>query len=328
MYTATPFPVSDPAMLDEVRQLNRKLDRMPRLKIRRRADVMLIQSILRLGQMRANWAMRRAGLTLERRELGAGGVSVRILRPAGPVRGVVLDVHGGGWVMGNARMNDQLNLGMIRACGVAVVSVDYRLAWEIPLGLLIEDCVAAARWLLDGGLPEYRDLPVIVVGESAGGHLATAMLQRLTVWPELLRRVAGALLYYGVYDFAGTPSVHRAGPETLLLDGPGLVTDLGRLTPGLTPAERRQPELSPLYGALDAMPPALMVVGALDPLLDDTLLMAEAWRNAGPAAELVLVPESPHGFIHFRSRLGQAVLRHCHGWITGRLDAAPGICGA
>lgn len=308
-------------MLAEVRRQNRLLDWLPRFKVRRRADVMLIQSILRLTQLRANWAVRRAGVSLERRLVGPGKVPVRILRPAGPVRGVVFDIHGGGWVIGNARVDDSLNLATIRDCDVAVVSVDYRLAWHIPIASLIEDCHQAARWLLRGSLPGTRNLPVVVVGESAGGHLAAAVLQRLRAEPKLLRRVAGALLYYGVYDFAGTPSAHRAGPETLVLHGPGLVTDLGRLTPGLTEAQRREPALSPLYGELKGMPPALMVAGRLDPLIDDTLLLAERWQDAGAEARMLLVPESPHGFIHFRSRLSNRVLGRCRAWINERLDA-------
>ncbi|MGM3150957.1 alpha/beta hydrolase fold domain-containing protein, partial [Escherichia coli] len=91
----------------------------------------------------------------------------------GKAKGVVLDIHGGGWVIGNAQMDDDLNLGMVRACDVAVVSVDYRLAVDTPVEGLMEDCLAAARWLL-GDCPEFADVPVFVVGESAGGHLAVA----------------------------------------------------------------------------------------------------------------------------------------------------------
>ena len=69
--------------------------------------------------------------------------------------------------------------------------------------------------------------------------LAAATLLALKQWPELLQRVSGAVLYYGVYDLAGTPSVRAAGPETLLLDGPGMVEALRMLTPGLSDDERQ-----------------------------------------------------------------------------------------
>ena len=138
-------------------------------------------------------------------------------------------------------MNDPFNIAMVQECGVIVVSVDYRLAISTPVEGLMEDCLSAARWLL--GEEEFADLPVIVVGESAGGHLAVATLLALRQWPDLLGRICGAVLYYGVYDLAGTASVHAAGPETLVLDGPGMADALRLLTPGLSDEERRQAPL-------------------------------------------------------------------------------------
>jgi acetyl esterase/lipase len=54
------------------------------------------------------------------------------------------------------------------------------------------------------------------------------------------------------------------------------------------------PELSPLNADLGDLPPALLAVGGADPLLDDTLALAERWRLAGNEAELVVVPGADH----------------------------------
>ncbi|MEW5715133.1 alpha/beta hydrolase fold domain-containing protein [Pseudomonas sp. SB113] len=302
-----PWPASE-AELAQMRRFNQKLAWLPRFKIRNRITPRLIQALLRVSQTikRATPAESRV----------VDNVPVRILRPSGKPKGVVLDIHGGGWVIGNAQMDDDLNLGMLQACDVAVVSVDYRLAVDTPVEGLMADCLAAAHWLLSAD--EFAGLPVIVVGESAGGHLAAATLLALKQWPELLQRVSGAVLYYGVYDLAGTPSVRAAGPETLLLDGPGMVEALRMLTPGLSDDERRQPPLSPLYGDLTGLPPALMFVGELDPLKDDTLLIAERW----PSAEAHLLPESAHGFIHFPVAMGGRVLVYSREWITRLIDVS------
>lgn len=81
---------------------------------------------------------------------------------------MVLDIHGGGWVIGNAQMDDDLNLGMVNACDVAVVSVDYRLAVDTPIEGLLDDCLTAARWLL-ADCPEFAGLPVFLsVNRPAG----------------------------------------------------------------------------------------------------------------------------------------------------------------
>ncbi|WP_447096566.1 alpha/beta hydrolase fold domain-containing protein [Pseudomonas sp. CF10PS3] len=300
-----PWPASE-SDLAQMRRFNQKLAWMPRFKIRNRVTPRLIQGLLRVSQTLKKAPAAQCKIV--------DNVPVRILRPVGKPKGVVLDIHGGGWVIGNAQMDDDLNLGMVNACDVAVVSVDYRLAVDTPVEGLMEDCLAAARWLLCED--EFKKLPVIVVGESAGGHLAAATLLALKQWPELLQRVSGAVLYYGVYDLTGTPSVRNAGPETLLLDGPGMVDALRMLTPGLSDDERRQAPLSPLYGDFDGLPPALMFVGELDPLKDDTLLIAERW----PQAEAHLLPESAHGFIHFPVAMGEAVLAYSRGWISTRIS--------
>ncbi|QZP19547.1 alpha/beta hydrolase fold domain-containing protein [Pseudomonas sp. DR208] len=299
------WPASDPE-LAEMRRFNQKLAWMPRFKIRNRVTPRLIQALLRTSQMLKKAPAAECKLV--------DSVPVRILRPSGKPKGVVLDIHGGGWVIGNAQMDDDLNLGMVNACEVAVVSVDYRLAVDTPVQGLMDDCLAAARWLLTAD--EFVGLPVFVVGESAGGHLAAATLLALKQWPQLLQRVCGAVLYYGVYDLTGTPSVRAAGPDTLLLDGPGMVEALRMLTPGLSDDERRQPPLSPLYGDFEGLPPALMFVGELDPLKDDTLLIAERW----PGAEAHLLPEAAHGFIHFPVVMGGEVLEYSRRWITAQMD--------
>ena len=317
-----PMPIDD-AMLDEARRFNDKLAHMPRFGIRNRWAPRLMQALLRLSQFGADRKLRRRGLLIERRSVRQGKVKVpgRILRPRGPATGVILDIHGGGWVIGNAAMNDALNAGYAEACNAIVVSVDYRLATHAPLERLMDDCLVAARWLLGGGLPECAGLPVVVIGESAGGHLAAVTLQRLQASPALLQQIAGAVLYYGVYDLAGTPSVHAAGPDTLVLDGSCMVSGLRMLTPDLDDAARRAPALSPLFGDLAGMPPALMVVGEADPLLDDTLELAQRWRAAADV-ELNRLPDAPHGFIHFPTAMARAACVHAQEWMRARFAEA------
>lgn len=310
----------DAAILEEARRFNRKLAWAPRFRVRNRIVPMLGQGLLRVSQCGADRRLARAGIRVERgiAAVGKQRVPVRILRPAGPAKAVVLDIHGGGWVIGNACMDDRFNAARVKACEAAVVSVDYRLATGAGIEDIIEDCLVAARWLLDGGLPEYRRLPVFVAGESAGAHLAASTLLRLQAWPALLERVAGAVLFYGVYDLAGTASVHTAGPETLVLHGPSMAASLRLLTPHLDDAGRRCPPLSPLFGDLAGLPPALMFAGERDPLRDDTTRMAARWREISEV-ELHLLPEAPHGFIHFPTRMADLALARSHTWINAHV---------
>ena len=313
--TMTTIPL-DAATLDGAIRFNRKLAWAPRFRIRNRLLPMLGQVLLRVSQVGADARLKRQGIRVEARVAQAGGlrVPVRILRPAGKPKALVIDIHGGGWVIGNARMGDRFNVLRVQACDAVVVSVDYRLATHASLDAIMDDCLAAARWALGEGLPECRTLPAFVVGESAGGHLAAATLLRLKAWPALLNRFAGAVLFYGVYDLAGTPSVQAAGPDTLVLDGPGMLPALRMLTPGLGDAERRRAPLSPMYGDLDGMPPSWMIAGEIDPLRDDTLELARRWREVADV-ELNLLPEAPHGFIHFPTRMAELALERSHAWM-------------
>ncbi len=319
-----PMPV-DARMLDDLRRFNRKLALAPRVRYRHRITPLLGQALLRLTQLGADAKLRRQGVRVESRVAGAGGPHppLRVLWPGGTPRGVVLDIHGGGWVIGNPEMNDALNAATVRACNVVVVSVGYRLATEAPLASMIDDCLAALTWLLEHGLPGCAGLPLLVLGESAGAHLAAAALLKLKTSPALLQRIEGAVLYYGVYDLGGSPSVRSAGPGTLVLDGPAMLPALHLLTPGLTEAQRRTAPLSPLFGDLEGMPPALMYTGGRDPLRDDTLGMARRWGEHAQV-ELVDLPEAPHGLIHFPTAMGRAACAHTHGWINARLALAHG----
>jgi acetyl esterase len=74
----------------------------------------------------------------------AGPIPARVIRPD-EVRAVYLDIHGGAWMIGSPRMDDMENDELARACGVATVSIDYRMAPEHELTDAMDDCEAAGR---------------------------------------------------------------------------------------------------------------------------------------------------------------------------------------
>ncbi|MBO41347.1 MAG: hypothetical protein CL729_07350 [Chloroflexi bacterium] len=60
--------------------------------------------------------------------------------------------------------------------------------------------------------------------------------------------------------------------------------------------DRTDPDISPLNGKLDNLPPALFTVGTLDPLLDDSLFMHSRWIAAGNPSEIAIYPGGLHAF--------------------------------
>ncbi|MEV4106624.1 alpha/beta hydrolase [Nonomuraea sp. NPDC049695] len=226
---------------------------------------------------------------------------LRVVLPPGDRRpdGVFLHLHGGGGVIGSADGQDRRLRDLAVNCHVAVVSVEYRLAPEHPYPAGNDDAEQAALWLMEHAAAEFGSGRLLIGGESAGARLSVSTLLRLRdrhgVSPA--EAFLGAQLSFGWYDLAfGTPSSRHAGDRNRLINTPILEWFRDKLLPGLGPTERFDPDISPLYADLSAMPPARFAVGTADPVLDDSLFMAARWWAAGNAAELVVAAEGWHGF--------------------------------
>jgi acetyl esterase/lipase len=258
-------------------------------------------------------------LTMQTRTIpGPGGeIPARVAVPP-TVRGVYLDIHGGGFCLGWPESKDLANAQLALAAEVAVVSIDYRLAPEHPFPAGPNDCKAAADWLVDHALAEFGSERLLVGGDSAGANLSALVALHMRE-AGTLDRVAGLGLLYGVYDLSGTPSSRNRPKDALVLSLRATHKFHDLYLPGLSVEELRDPGISPLYADLTALPPALFCVGALDPLLDDTLFMAARWEAAGNVAETYVVPESPHGFAAFPTPMA-AEFEALHAeWIRARL---------
>jgi acetyl esterase len=230
--------------------------------------------------------------TIEGRD---GQIPLRVFTP--PVmRGVYLHIHGGGWTLGSAAAHDPQLWRLARAAEVAVVSVEYRLSPEHPYPAAPDDCEDAARWLLANAGREFGTDRLTIGGESAGAHLSAVTLLRLGADAAAFR---GAQLTFGVFDLSMTPSQRQWGEFNLVLSTPIMAWYYDQFVPGMSPEERRRPDISPLYADLRGLPPARFVVGTQDLLLDDTLFMAARWEAAGNETSLEVVEEAAHGFVQF-----------------------------
>lgn len=302
------------------RRRNRLLRWMPRLKVGGPARLWVTRRLLHAVTIGSARRVRRRGIALTLSRLPTPErTRIRVLRPKGPPRGVLIDFHGGAWAVGLAAMDDKLNADIAEACGLVIFSVDYQLAMPRSIAAIQAECTAAA--LAIANMRNFAHLPIFLTGESAGGHLALSVAVRLKDRPAWRRRFHGMILHYGVYDLGGTASAMSAGNDSLVLHGPTLESQIARLCPGLTREERRQPDLSPLYGDLTALPPALVIVGDIDPLRDDSVELAGRLRAAGGDVELLLLPHAPHGIIHFPGSYAAKVRDRGYSWLRQRLAA-------
>jgi acetyl esterase/lipase len=242
-----------------------------------------------------------------------GHVALRILVPD-EVRGVYLHIHGGGWMVGTNDMWDDQLQRLGREAGLACVSVEYRLAPEHVFPAAVDDCMAAAAWLIDQAEAEFGTRWLAIGGESAGAHLAVATLLRLRATDQAWAFQAANLLY-GCYDLSLTPSARQA-QGTPVIDRSSIERFVDAFR-GET--DVRDPTLSPLYASLADMPAALFSVGTLDPLVDDSLFMHRRWQAAGNEAEIALYPGGVHGFNSLEGELAESANDRCSVFFRQRL---------
>ena len=253
---------------------------------------------------------------------GPGGqpLSLRVIAPPSP-RGVYLHIHGGGWTLGTADMQDD-RLERLAALGLACVSVEYRLAPEHPYPAAPDDCEAAALWCVREAGARFGTERLFIGGESAGAHLSVSTMLRLRD-RHGLTPFAGANLVAGCYDLALTPSARGWGAERLVLNTRDLDHFVGGFVQGRAPLA--DPDVSPLHARLGGLPPALFTVGTRDPLLDDSLFMAARWAAAGNAAELAAWPGGAHVFVAFPGELTERALARMDEFFEGLTGSGAGL---
>jgi acetyl esterase len=252
---------------------------------------------------RARWnepVIDLASVTDDVLRLDRCSMGIRVYRPSGnPALPALVYLHGGGFVVGSLDSHDRIMRQLCRRSGMVVVGIDYPLAPEHPHPEAL-DAIEQAILALGDGPQAYGIDPgcLSIGGDSAGAHLALAAALRLRERrPGLIRFM---LLYYGLYGLRDSRSRRRFADDAY----------------GLTPAELRfyescylgagaSPETSDvdlLSRELAGLPPAFIGAAALDPLLDDSLALADAVTRAGGRADLRIYDGVPHGFLHW-SRL-------------------------
>jgi len=247
--------------------------------------------------------LRRGGVfEVEERSVpgpaGAPDVSLLICRPTGvgtPLP-VVYFTHGGGMVVGDNRLGVAEVLDHAEELGLAVVSVEYRLAPEHPHPAPVEDCYAGLVWTVENaaelGIDPGR---VIVAGASAGGGLTAALtlLARDRGGPELIGQVLMCPMLDDRNDSLSGHQMDGLGVWDRSANEMGWRALLGEASGG--------PDVPP-YAAparavdLSGLPPAFIDVGSAETFRDEDVTYATRLWQAGGRAELHVWPGGFHGY--------------------------------
>jgi acetyl esterase/lipase len=123
---------------------------------------------------------------------------------------VVLQIHGGAWVVGHKRQQALPLLVDLASRGVVCVSANYRLSPRATFPEHLIDVKRALIWIRKH-IAEYGGDPscVIVTGGSAGGHLAALLALTANApeyqpgEPDVDTSVQGCIPFYGIYDLIG-----------------------------------------------------------------------------------------------------------------------------
>lgn len=224
-------------------------------------------------------------------------IPARLYRPSGSAAGLIVFFHGGGWVLGSVDDYDPFAATLAAETGLAVLSVDYRLAPEHPFPAPVQDARSALDFaavhgaaLIGAPLRKF-----VVMGDSAGATLGTVATRHYLREPGKRRIDLQVLVYPVAAAGFDTPS-YLEFREGFLLGK----QDMQWFWDQYCPREelRRHPDASPTAaGDLSGMGNILLLTAECDPLRDEGEHYGHLLSAAGNACEQVRCEGLVHGFL-------------------------------
>ncbi|MEV5204712.1 alpha/beta hydrolase [Streptomyces sp. NPDC087769] len=228
-----------------------------------------------------------------------GDVQARIVKPVG-AKGtlpVVLYIHGGGWVIGNAGTHDRLVRELAVGAHAAVVFVEYDRSPEAKYPVAVEQAYATARWITVNGAQEGLDVSrMAVAGDSVGGNMTAAL--------ALMAKQRGDVafvhqsLYYPVTDAGQDTASYREFADGPYLTAKAMAWFWDCYT--TDPVQREEITVSPLRAGLEdlrGLPPALVLVDDNDVLRDEGEAYARKLTQAGVPTTSIRYNGTLHDFM-------------------------------
>lgn len=220
-------------------------------------------------------------------DLNAAGVRVRLYVPDGADAGLVIHLHGGGFVFNDVEVHDAACRRLANRAGLRVLSVDYRCPPEHRFPAAPDDVSSVVAWLDSDAPIELREGPTFVHGDSAGGNLALVAALRHP------GRFAAAALIYPFLDPTASFDSYRTASDGF---DPQEAAWYWQQYAG-SPEDLTDPDLAPLRtDRLGTLPPTLVVTAEHDPLRDEGEHLALLAVEAGVEVVATRYLGQVHGF--------------------------------
>ena len=238
------------------------------------------------------------------KKVDVDGISTEIFsKKEGGNDKVILVLHGGAYISRMMFYYRVLNKRYsVASGGGTVVHFEYRCAPEHTYPCALEDALKVWDYVLRQG---YKEENIIIVGDSAGGHLSVNVMMKLhdtgrkmpraailmSPWLDMTASGKSYVENYKVDPVFGirgqTPS--QEDVKKLLMQS--------ELYMWLGDNDRKDPYISPVYNTFDnTYPPVLVTAGGHEMLLSDSETIVEKFREAGVEATLHIGNEMFHAF--------------------------------
>ena len=216
----------------------------------------------------------------------------------GDERGLIMFLHGGGFILGSLDSHDDICAELCAATGLDLVSVDYRLSPEFHHPVHLDD--------VEDAFSSCAHANTILVGASAGGTLAAALCHRLKSSPQ--RPAGQVLIYPGLGGDRFDLASYHDNAEAPLLSTADIRFYRGtRCADGELPLQ--DPEFYPLAADdFDGTPPTIAFSADVDPLRDDARVYVEKLLEARVKARWINEPGLVHDYLRARhvSKIGRS----------------------
>lgn len=227
---------------------------------------------------------------------------------------VLLNFHGGGYVLGPGDSGTPEAILMAGIGGYRVIMPDYRMAPDHPYPAAMDDAVAVYRELLKMTPPEK----IGVFGTSTGGGMTLALVLRAKAEGLPLPAAIASGTPWADLTKTGDSYFTNEHVDNILVSYDGWLGEAAKAY--AAGHDMKDPMLSPVYGDVSGFPPTLLTSGTRDLFLSNTVRMHLKLREAGVLADLIvfegmshahyhMLPDAPETRFHF-TELGKFFDRH------------------